>query len=415
MWFLALRHLVSRKRQTLLTLVGIILGTAAYVAISGMMLGFQSFIVDQLVDNDAHIRISAREDLITVHSLDKDFFGTQALVNWKTPPSGRRDNAYILYPAAWTQRLELASEVTAFSPQLVVQVIVARGKVTSAARLIGSEPNKQTKVTNIQKSMLIGSFGDIGTSGNRIIVGDGLLNKLGAVIPETIFITVGKGMAQPFKVVGSFHLGVKNLDDSLIYGALSDVQKLNATPSRVSDIAVRLHEVERAAEIASSWDTFGQEKVQSWDQANEGIMSVFVTQDVVRNSMTISILIVAGFGIYNILNMAINHKRREIAILRSIGFESLDIEHLFLIQGVLLGVVGGLIGCILGYFICEIMARIPMPGPSIGGNFLTIVFFPGIYFRGFLLAFGSASIASYLPAHAAGRLTPIDIIRGESS
>lgn len=415
MWFLAIRHLVSRKRQSFLTLVGIILGTAAFVIISGMMLGFQSFIIDQLVNNDSHVRISSREEVIAEHSMDEDFFGEKALVKWETPPSGRRDNAYILYPRAWTDRLEALPEVAAYSQQIVAQAIVTRAKVSTSARVIGSDPARQSQVTNIQKYMTKGNFADIGVSGNRIVVGDGLLSKLGATIPETLLLSVGKGVAQPFKIVGSFHLGVKSLDDTTIFGALSDVQKLNGTPSRITDIAVRLHDVERAGEVASSWNLLSQEKVQSWDQANEGIMSVFTTQDIVRNSMTLSILIVAGFGIYNILSMAINHKRREIAILRSIGYESKDIVLLFLTQGVILGAVGGLIGCALGYGVCEIMARIPIADRGIGGNKMIIAFFPGIYFRGFLLAFGSASIASFLPARAAGKLSPIDIIRSENS
>jgi lipoprotein-releasing system permease protein len=74
MLFLALRHLMSRKKQTSLTLLGIILGTAAYIAISGMMLGFQTFMIDQLVNNDSHIRIKAREDILTPNSLNSSFF-----------------------------------------------------------------------------------------------------------------------------------------------------------------------------------------------------------------------------------------------------------------------------------------------------------------------------------------------------
>jgi lipoprotein-releasing system permease protein len=415
MLFLALRHLFSQRRQSILTLIGIVLGTAAYVAISGMMLGFQTFIVDQLVNNDSHVRISAREELIKEHSLDREFFGETSLVQWHSPPAGRRDNAYILYPRAWTDRLDALPEVAAYSPQLVVQGLVNRAKVSTAARIIGCDPVKQTQVTNIEKYMVQGKFSDIAIGGNRIVVGEGLLQKLGAKVPETISLSAGSGEVLPFRVVGSFRLGVKSLDDSTIFGVLSDVQKLNRTPSRVSDIAIRLHEVDRAGELASLWNLLGQEKVQSWDQANQGIMSVFTTQDIVRNSMTISILIVAGFGIYNILSMAINHKKREIAILRSIGYEGKDIVQLFMTQGILLGTIGGILGALVGYFVCEVMARIPVADRGMGGNFMIIAFFPSIYVKGFFLAFLSCTIASYFPARKAGKMTPIDIIRSENS
>jgi lipoprotein-releasing system permease protein len=419
MFELAIRHLMSRKRQSALTLVGIILGTAAYIVISGMMLGFQTFIIDQLINNDAHVRVSAREEIITEHSLDEAFFGDflnqGGAIKWISPPSGRRDQFHIENPKSWFDRLDRSPEVLAFSPQLVTQAIATRGAVSIGARVIGILPEKQTRVTNIAQHMVDGEFGDLSKGGNQIVVGDGLLQKLGARTNDTLMLSVGKTEPQPFKIKGSFHLGVKGLDDSLIYGNLGDIQKLNQTPSRITDIAIRLHDVEDASSLASDWNDLSRDKVQSWDQANEGIMSVFKTQDIVRNSMTVSILIVAGFGIYNILSMAIQHKRREIAILRSMGFESKDIVTLFLTQGMILGAIGGVVGCVIGYVLCLGMEQIPVAERGMGGNRMIVVYFASIYINGFFLAFGSSSVASFLPARSAGRMTPIEIIRNENA
>ena len=223
-------------------------------------------------------------------------------------------------------------------------------------------------------------------------------------------------MPQPFRIVSVFHLGVKALDETRIFGTLSDLQQLNQTPSRISDIAVRLIDVTVASEVASTYNLLGPEKVQSWDQANEGIMSIFKTQDIVRNSMTISILIVAGFGIYNILSLAVTHKRREIAILRSMGFEPHDITNLFFIQGIILGLIGGVVGLGLGLIVCFIMSKIEISADrGLGGNHMLISFDAIIYIKAFFLALVSSSLASFFPARAAGKLEPIDIIRGENS
>jgi len=416
MLFLAIRHLLSRRRQTSLTLLGIILGAAAYIAISGLMLGFQSFIVDQLVNNDSHIRITAREEMLTETSLNTSFFDPDTLINWIKPPSGRKDNAYILSPRTWLDRLEKDSSVIAASPQLVVQAIANYAQVTVGVRIIGAEPEKQLKVTNIEKYILKGKFADISTSGNRIAVGKEFLDKIGAAKNESIFLTVGKGTPQPFKIVAVFQLGVKSLDEGTIFGSLNDVQKLNQTPSRISDIAVRLTNVEMARETANTWNLLGQEKVQSWDQSNEGIMSVFKTQDIVRNSMTISILIVAGFGIYNILSLAVTHKRREIAILRSMGFEPRDITSLFLIQGLILGCIGGVVGCLLGLIASYGMSLIPVSSArGLGSGRMMVSYEYTIYLKAFALALLSSSVASYFPARSAGLMEPIDIIRSENS
>jgi lipoprotein-releasing system permease protein len=416
MLFLALRQLLSRKKQTSLTLLGIILGTAAYIAISGMMLGFQTFIIDQLVNNDSHIRIKAREELLTVNSLKFAFFAENTLVNWIKPPSGRKDNTYILAPTEWLNRLEKDERVSGVSPQLVVQGIATYGKISMGISLVGSDPEKQKTVSNIEKSMISGKFADIGNVGNRIAVGDELLKKIGATKGETLFLTVGKGLPQPFRIVSVFHLGVKSLDETRLFGSLRDIQQLNQTPSRISDIAIRLKNVNLAADVAATYNLLGQEKVQSWDQANEGIMSVFTTQDIVRNSMTISILIVAGFGIYNILSLAVSHKKREIAILRSMGFEPQDITNLFLIQGILLGFLGGVIGVILGFVVSVAMSKIEISADrGLGGNHMMVSFDYMIYIKAFVLALLSSCFASYFPARSAGKMEPIDIIRGENS
>lgn len=416
MFFLAIRHLLSRKKQTLLTLFGIILGTAAYIAISAMMLGFQSFIIDQLVNNDSHIRVKAREEMLSERSLDTAFFNSETLVHWIKAPSGRKDNAYILAPGEWMDRLVADERVSAASPQLIVQGIATYGKISLGISIVGSEPEKQRGVSNIESAMVSGKFSDIGSSGNRIAVGDELLKKMGATSGETLFLTVGKGLPQPFRVVSVFHLGVKALDETRVFGALRDIQQLNQTPSRISDIAIRLKNVNLAADMASTYNLIGQEKVQSWDQSNEGIMSVFTTQDIVRNSMTISILIVAGFGIYNILSLAVTHKRREIAILRSMGFEPMDITNLFLIQGIILGLIGGLLGVALGFGISFGMSKIPISADrGLGGSHMIVSFAYVIYLKAFALALMSSAFASFFPARSAGKMEPIDIIRGENS
>ena len=121
MMFLSIKHLLSRKKQSALILLGIVIGTAAYVAISGMMLGFQEKLMDQLVNNDAHIRISAREDVLTKAEMNS--FSDSIHVFWIIPPSGRKDSAKIEYPIGWFQRFNNDSDIMAYSPQVNMNVI----------------------------------------------------------------------------------------------------------------------------------------------------------------------------------------------------------------------------------------------------------------------------------------------------
>lgn len=412
MFFLAIRHLLFRKRQTVLTLLGILLGAGAYVTISGFMLGFRTYLIDQLVNNDAHIRVSAREVFLDERSFDPYLFRGVAHVFWAVPPSGREDNARIEDPEGWYRRLDADPRVQAYSPQLTAQVILTRAKATLAARLIGSDPERQEQVTTIQDYMTSGKFSDIAAGGNRVIAGEGVLKKIGARISESVLVSIGSGQSVPCKIIGSFNLGIRTVDDTTLFASLSDVQTINRTPSQVNEIAVRLKEVAEAADVATHWAETSSEKVQSWDQANANFLSVFRMQDIIRYMMIVTILVVAGFGIYNILNMVVSQKRREIAILRSMGYEPRDIVFLFFVQGALLGAIGGLLGIGVGYLVCRYIETLPAIGHMGGQGHMIVSFQPRIYVIGYVLALFASVVASVLPARAAGSLAPIDVIRG---
>ncbi|MBK7891169.1 MAG: ABC transporter permease [Bdellovibrionales bacterium] len=412
---MAIRHLVARKKQTTLTLLGIVFGSMAFVAISGFMLGFQYFLLDQLINNDAHIRISAREDRVDHEVANKDLYSKldkNGLVSWVVDPSGTRSNPKIENPQGWAEILKKDPRVEAYSPQFSAQVLFSVGAIAANGKLIGSEPDMQVRVTNIQSYIKTGKFEDISSGGNRIIVGTGLLKKLGSGDGSTIFVYNGRDKPVPFKVIGTFETGGRQIDDTTAFGALIDVQKLAGQPNEINNMAVRLIDFNRARETAHDWQPLSPDKVESWDEINAAFLNVFRIQDAMRYMMIATILLVAGFGIYNILNVVVTQKKKEIAILRFIGYEPGDILQLFFLQGIILGVVGSIIGLILGYIACLGIEQISFGGgPMGGGTMMKVSFDPMIYLRAFLFGSLAAAFASLMPARSAGKLTPIDIIR----
>ena len=211
------------------------------------------------------------------------------------------------------------------------------------------------------------------------------------------------------KIIGTFNTGDRRSDERIIYGSLSTVQKATSSPGEITTIIVKIKEFGRAAEIATEWSTMSRDRVESWDQLNQDHLSMMSTQDVVRVVTTSAFIVIVAFGIYNILNMVVNHKKRDIAILRSIGFDEKETSFLFLIQGVLIGLAGGVAGLIIGFSACLYIETIKIP---MGRQHMMISWDIMIYIKGFLLVFGASIIASFFPARAAGRLSPIEIIRG---
>ena len=412
MLFLAIRHLLSRKKQTILILLGISLGTTMYVVISGMQLGMRDFTLDRLLQNIAHIRISARDRVIDAAEMTDRFFGPGAAVKWIIPPSGKREEAHIVYPQGWFDRLRDDPDVVAYAPGLTLNVIISRRQSKFPGTLAGIEPEKTMRVTAMEKYMTHGSLRDLIGGGNKLIVGEGVLDRLGVRVGDTIRVSTGIGETRPFKIVGTWKLGVKQVDEVLMMASLRDVQALNRTPGRINEINVKLANINDAQKIADQWELVARDNVESWSETNANFLQIFAIQDIVRYSVTAAILIVAGFGIYNVLSIMVTQKRHEIAILGSMGYPPRKILLLFMEQGLILGIGGAMIGLPVGYALCRYVGSIEVNFTGVGTNLL-VSYSPSIYIVGFLLAFLSALLASYLPSHAASKMMPIDIIRSE--
>jgi lipoprotein-releasing system permease protein len=407
MFYLALQHLISRPRQSILTLMGVGLGTAAFVTFTAVMTGFQDYIIEQLVNNDAHVKIQAQDEVIGEKEMAFHLY-PEKVIFWQNRVNSQQNQTKINYPLGWFERLKNDPYVQAYSPQLLTQVIFSKGGVSVGGRMTGVIAETQTKVTNIEKYMVTGSFKSISNPGQRIIIGKGLSEKMGVRVGETLNITTGGAVPIPFKVSGIFDVGVKSIDEGMVFAHLNDVQQAASRPSEITDIVIRLHDVDYAHEFTNYYSTFTKDKVLSWDQANAGILSVFSFQNFIRNFITISILIVASFGIYNILNILVNQKRKDIGILRSMGFDRHDISKLFLIQGIILGLIGGACGIFLGYFMGLALSQFQIGGMV---NKVMVSQSPQIYVGGFFMALGASTISSFLPARAASLLRPIDIVR----
>lgn len=369
--------------------------------------------VQQLVNNSAQVHIEARQDYLGPHDLDSSFFASDVgHVFWTPQPAGVKGYLGVQSPEAWYRRLDADPRVSAYSPILTAAALFNLGSVSVAANLIGCNPAQQAKVTSVANYMITGRFTDISTGGNRLILGDELMKRIGAGMQQTVLVSVGRNEAVPFKIVGRFSTGSRGVDLQA-YGALADVQKVNFTPNRVNEIAVRLQDYRDADLLARSWSRLGPERVESWGDLSQNIKSVFSIQTTLRYFMITTVFIVAGFGIYNILNMTVSQKRQDIAILRAMGYDTFDIVMLFFAQGLIVGVFGTLFGLVCGYLFCRYLQTISFmqASPSNPEGHLHIALDPFIYLQASFLAVFSTAVASILPARAAGKLTPIDIIR----
>ena len=405
--------MLSRKRQTALVFLGIGFGTMIYIMIAGLQFGFREFLIEQLLNNTSHILIKGDERKIDRKDLRERFYPRDAVVKWISPPVGKREEAKLGNPQDWFERLARDPQVAAYAPRLTISAIAGQGRFRTNIGLTGIVPDKQLRVTSIEDYMKEGSLRDLSGGGNKVILGSKVLEDIGAQTGDFVNLSTGFGETRPFKVVGKLHLGNEDLDKTIAFANIRDVQSLNKTPGRVGEISVALVNIDMASELADRWSLFGKDQVQSWQEANAQFMQMIEIQDLMRAIMTGTILIVAGFGIYNTLSIMISQKKKEIAILRSIGYPPKKILELFLLQGVMLGFAGGVFGCLLGLFFNLAMGSYELDFDVGKSNQLPISYDLGIFITGMLMAQVASAVASYLPARAASKLTPLDIIRAE--
>lgn len=414
MLYLAIKQMLSRKRQTVLIFLGISFGTMIYIIIAGLQFGFREYLTEQLLNNTAHVLIKGSERDIEPDQLRPRFYPPDVHVKWIGPPEGKREEANLQNPQGWFDRLEQNPHVIAYAPRLAINGLVSQGRFRTNVSITGIVPDRQMRVTSLEEYMKVGSLKDLSGGGNKIILGSGVLNDIGAQVDDTVNVSAGLGEARPFKVVGILHLGNEQIDRSLALTNILDVQSLNRSPGRVSEISVALTDIALSSQIANELDEYTSDEVQSWQEANAQFMQMIEIQDIMRLIMTGTILLVAGFGIYNVLSIMITQKQKEIAILRSIGYPPSKILELFILQGLILGFTGGLLGLLLGFGFNMLIGSYELAFEVGKDNHLPISHDLSIYLTALGVAQLASALASYLPARAASKMTPLEIIRGES-
>lgn len=406
---IALTHLMTRKRQTAVSMLGVAMGVGFAIAMAALMQGFQQFFVSKIVDVTPHIvmKDEFRQPPVQPAALR---YGHGALklrgVRPREEIRGIRRARRIL--GALSRRAGLA-----VAPSLQGQVFLRYGSKDVGANIIGIDPDRQRHVSNLERDLTAGSLDHLKTSANGIIIGHGLATKLGVKMRDTVTAVSPAGVILKMKIVGIFRTGLVNLDDGETYALLKKVQILQKRINVVNQLHMRLKVPDHARRVAASIERRYRYRTESWQEANEGVLGVFVIQHAIMYATTGAILVVACFGIFNIISTVIYEKTRDIAILKSMGFEEGDIRAIFLLEGMAVGVIGSLLGWALGYSLIQLLASIEFEVESMVKLQGFVLYTTWVHYAiATTAAIVSAALAAYLPARKAAGLRPVDVIRG---
>ena len=406
---IALGHLRKRKRQTVVSLLGVALGVGFFIGIAALMQGFQKYFISKVIDVSPHIVMKDEYRLPPPQAVDLAFPGAALSLTGLKPqdePRGIKNGK---------AKLAIISRLPGVAASAVLrgQIILRYGSKDVSAGVIGIDPLRERHVTKIEDDLIGGSLDDLYTTANGIILGEGLAAKLGAGMGDMLTALSTAGVVLKVKVVGIFNTGITSLDNGQAYALIKKVQVLQDRVNVVNEIRLRLDDLERAEPLARQLERRFAYRTESWKESNRNVLGIFVIQNGIMYSTTGAILLVAAFGIFNIISTVVLEKRHDIAILKSLGLTSRDIEWIFLLEGLLVGVTGSLLGWLVGYSLIELLASIRF---EIEGFVRTEGFRLDYSFINYLIggaaAVLAASFAAFLPARKAARLDPVEIIRG---
>lgn len=412
---IATTHLLTKKKQSIVAMLGVTFGISMFIIMISFMTGVNQFTEDMAMDNTPHVRIYKPLEIEDkkIVALDKP----QDDNSWYVVQHQRPKNelSKIKNGLALMERIEAMPGVRGVAPQLATQVFYNNGPVKISGNIYGIDVKRQSELFDLDKKMDLGDLDDLLKSSDVIVMGKGLAQKMNVTVGDRVSVTTPEGGNLNLKVAGIFSFGIAQMDQTQSYATLATVQKiLQKDPSYVTDLNVKMNDVTTASALKTKLENqLTGVKIEDWEEANQSLLAGEQIRNIMTFVVCMTLLVVAGFGIYNIMNMNIINKMKDIAILKATGFQGSDVTGIFMMQSVMIGIAGGLLGLIIGFFFSYLLSITPFPA----GEFFRIETFPVNfnpvhYFIGLFFGFLTTLFAGWFPSRKAAKIDPVAIIRG---
>jgi len=406
--------LLARWKQTLLAAIGVTFGITMFIALLSFMAGLNDLLDGIMLNRTAHIRIfnEIKPNIHQPINTSAEFKDSYNFIRSVKSGSSRQE---IYNSGAIMQALKKDERVEGIAPKITAPVFFADGSVDITGVISGIDVQAESSLFQFSDYVMAGNPLDINNIPNSIILGKGLAEKLMASIGDVIQITTVKQEQFPLKVVGLFESGIQELDKVQSYASFGTTQKIIGKPNDyVTDIQVKLKDINKAPFLAKEYAQLFQADAEDIQTANAQFETGSFIRTLISYSVGITLLIVAGFGIYNILNMMIYEKMDSIAILKAIGFSGSDVNRIFLVIALSIGIVGGVLGLLFGFLFSLVIDQIPFVTASLPTvQSYPINYNPAFYFIGSSFSIVTTYLAGWAPARKASKIDPVIIIRGK--
>lgn len=403
---IAWTHVRARTRQTAVAVAGVATGVGFSIMMAALMQGTQDDFIRQLVDALPHITVSDERRNPPKQPAEENFDAAE--IHGLTPEARRRG---IKNPMATIAALE-AWVPGGVAPSVKSQVIIRYAGRDVGATILGIDPHREQRVSNLPKQMRQGSLAALFRATNAVILGSRLAEKIGARVGSNLTMQTSDGSRINAQVVGLFHSGVRSVDETTGYVLVKTGQILARQTGLVNEIRIRVPDAMIARDVAQRIESETGYKSIAWQEAHEDLLNALVVRNIVMYTVVGAILLVASFGTYNIISTITHEKARDIAIMKSLGLSERTVRSIFVLEAMIIGLGGAFVGCVLGYLLCLGLGVVEIKSPFTDSTRLPLTYSILHYAIAVGVALVSSVAAGYAPARKAARLFPVEIIRG---
>jgi lipoprotein-releasing system permease protein len=401
---IAFTHLSSRKRQTLIASLGVTIGIALYIFSNSIVVGLGNYTENNMFKTIAHLRVYKEMKVST--SIYPEYNDKQYLVS---NPKIKKDRNVIHNPKDLAEKIYSFPFVLGVAPQVDVDLFYINGISQINGLASGITVIEADDMFNIQSTMLAGNIRELSSNIDGIVLGRRIADKFNLSIGDNITVLSVRGVSKVLTVIGVFATGNKITDSSKSYINIATAQKLiQETPYSVTDINIQVTNPDSSGFYREQLQPLMDYKVADWKVEHADQLAQSQMMNTMTPLIAYSIMLVAAFGIYNIINMIISNKMNDIAILKATGFKGSDILQIFLMEALVMGLIGTLLGILCGGGLVYLAKGIYIGSP-IGYfpiDFEVSIFVSAIIF-GLLVSLG----AGYFPARKAAKMDPVNIFR----
>ena len=406
--------LLARWKQTLVAAIGVTFGIAMFVALLSFMTGLNKMLDGLILNRTPHIHLYKEIKPRDKQPVDLSFM-YKGYYNFVSSIKAGDSRLEIYNSGFIMQALKKDPRIRGFVPRIVAQVFFNNGTVDINGIINGADVQEETRLFEFSQYIVEGNAADLQNIPNSIILGIALAKRLQVHVGDMVTITTPQGDRYTLKVVGLYQSGINDYDRVQSYASINTTQKiLGKADNYVTDIAIKIKDIKQAPAMSKEFARLYGTDAEDIQTANAQFETGSSIRLTISYSVGITLLIVAGFGIYNILNMMIYEKMDSIAILKATGFSGADVRRIFLTISLSIGSFGGIMGLVFGYLISRGIGNIPFTTAALP----TIKTFPinnnpVLYIVGIVFALVTTYLAGLFPARKAGRIDPVIIIRGK--